>query len=85
MGMVKDNENKGLKYEYKTNINILIGKFKDNLVLALLEDSPKRRDRAMKKVIAEITKNRIPIRIGRQVDRKLPRKKRFHMNKKDLL
>lgn len=81
----KDNENKELKYEYKTNINILIGKLKDNLVLALLEKSPKRRDRAMKKVIAEIIKNRIPIRTGRQSERKLPRKKRFYMNKKDVL
>ena len=81
----KNNENKGLKYEYKTNINILIGKLKNNLVLALLEESPKRRDKAMRKVINEIIKNQIPIRPGRQVERKLPRKKRFHMNKKDVL
>ncbi len=81
----KDNKNKGLKYEYVTNINILIGKLKNNLVLALLEENPKKRDRAMKKVIDEIIKNRRPIRTGRQVERKIPRKKRFHINKKDVL
>jgi hypothetical protein len=81
----KSNENKGLKYTYKTNINILIGKLKDNLILALLDENPKRRDRGMRRVIAEIAKNQIPIRPGRQVERNIPRKKRFHMNKKDVL
>lgn len=81
----KENKNKGLKYEYKTNINILIGKLKDNLIIALMDDSPKRREKGMKKVIAEIVKNRIPIRPGRKFERKLPRKKRFHMNMKDVL
>lgn len=81
----KDNKNKELKYEYKTNINILIGKLKDNLILALIDDSPKRREMGMRKVVAEIAKNRIPIRPDRKIERKLPRKKRFHMNKKDVL
>ena len=81
----KDNENKELKYEYKTNNNILIGKLKDELILALLDENPIRRERRMKKVVAEAAKNRVPIRPDRKVERKLPRKKRFHMNKKDVL
>ena len=81
----KDNADKDLEYEYKTNVNILIGKLKDNLVLALLEPNATKRDRAMRKVLAEISKNRTPIRPGRQFDRKVPRKKRFFMNKKSAL
>ena len=71
--------------EYKTNVNILIGKLKDNLVLALLESNPDKRDRALKKVLAEISKNRTPVRPDRQFERKVPRKKRFFMNKKSAL
>jgi hypothetical protein len=81
----KDNADKDLDYEYKTNVNILIGKLKDNLVLALLEPNPDKRDRALQKVLAEISRNRTPIRPGRQFERKLPRKKRFFMNKKSAL
>ena len=81
----KDNADKNLDYEYKTNVNILIGKLKDNLVLAMLEPNSKKRDRALKKVLAEIAKNRTPIRPGRQFERKIPRKKRFFMNKKSAL
>jgi len=81
----KNNENKRLKYEYKTNNNVLIGKLKDELIIVLLDKNPKRRERRMKKVLNEAAKNRVPIRTGRKVERKLPRKKRFHMNKKDVL
>jgi hypothetical protein len=81
----KDIADKNLDYEYKTNVNILIGKLKDNLVLALLEPEPNKRERALRKVLAEISRNRTPIRPDRQFERKLPRKKRFFMNKKSAL
>jgi len=81
----KDNADKNLDYEYKTNVNILIGKLKDNLVLVMLEPNPKKRDRALQKVLAEISRNRTPIRPDRQFERKIPRKKRFFMNKKSAL
>ena len=80
-----DNADKNLEYEYKTNTNILIGKMKDNLILAILEPNRYKRERAVQKVLAEIARNRIPIRPGRQFERKLPRKKRFHMRKKSAL
>jgi len=81
----KDNANKNLKHEYKTNTNILIGKLKDNLILALLEPNRHKRQRAVQKVLFEATRNRISIRPGRQFERKLPRKKRFHMRNKSAL
>lgn len=81
----KDNADKNLDYEYKINVNILIGKLKENLVLALLEPNPKKRDRALQKVFAEISRNRTLIRPDRQFERKLPIKKRFFMNNKAAL
>ena len=83
--ITKDQANKNLDYAYQTNVNILIGKLKDHLVLALLEPDPNKRERAMKKVLAVIAKNRTPIRPGRKFERKTPRKKRFYMNKKSAL
>jgi hypothetical protein len=80
-----DNADKNLDYEYKTNVNILIGKLKDNLVLAMLEPSSQKRERALNKVLFEIAKNRTPIRPDRQFERKVPRKKRFFMCKKSAL
>jgi hypothetical protein len=81
----KENEDKNLKYEYVTNTNILIGKLKDKLILAILEPSRRKRQRAVQKVLSEATRSRIPIRPGRQFERKLPRKKRFHMRNKSAL
>ncbi|NCU32220.1 MAG: IS4 family transposase [Candidatus Moranbacteria bacterium] len=81
-----DNASKKSDYEYKTNVNILIGKLKDNLILAILEPNPKKRDRAVQKVLAEIARNRTPIRTNRQFAHdKIPRKKKFYINKKSSL
>jgi hypothetical protein len=75
-----------LDFKYKTNVNILIGKLKDNLVIAILEPNPKKRDRTVQKVLAEIARNRTPIRPNRQFSHdKIPRKKRFYINKKSAL
>lgn len=41
------NKGKNLKYEYKVNTNILIGKLKDSLILMLMEDSPWKRSRML--------------------------------------
>ena len=80
-----DNESKELKYKYKTNTNLLIGKLKDNLVKIMLDNDPIRRGHAITALCHEFSKNRIPIRTRRQFLRGLPRKKRFHMNKKVVL
>lgn len=59
------NAEKGLKYSCKVNMNILIGKLKDSMVLMLLEDSPRKRTKMFKAIMAEISRNIIPIRPGR--------------------
>lgn len=61
---------KELKYEYKTNINLLIGSLKDRLVMMLLENSPRKRKRIYKKLMNEIAKNSVPIRPDRHNPRK---------------
>jgi hypothetical protein len=59
-----------LKYTYKTNINQAIGILKDKLVIALLEDKPKKRDKLMNSIFDNISKNSIPIRPNRHAIRK---------------
>lgn len=63
------NKDKNLKYEYKVNTNILVGKLKDSLVLMMLETNPRKRSKKLKKIIKEISRNVIPIRPGRSFPR----------------
>lgn len=70
----EENKEKELKHEYKVNTNILIGKLKNSLVLMLLEKSPWKRSRMLKKIMKEISHNVVPIRpkrsfIRRRTDR----------------
>ena len=82
----KKNEGKNLKYEYKVNTNILIGKLKDSLVLALLENNKIKRSKMIKKIMKEISQNVIPIRPGRSNKRKSTnRDYRYPLNQKDCL
>ena len=48
------NEDKNLKYTYKVNTNILIGKLKDSFVLALLEENIEKRKKMVDKIMLEI-------------------------------
>lgn len=59
------NEGKNLKYDYKVNTNILVGKLKDSLVAMMLITSPRKRSKMLRKIIKEISRNVIPIRPGR--------------------
>lgn len=72
-----DNSNKELKYEYKANMNILIGKLKDNLVLMMLQWNPYKRVAMFKRIMEEISRNTVPIKPGRNNNRR----KRFKRDK----
>lgn len=62
-------KNNSLKYEYKVNINILIGTFREYVIkIAVEEDSIKRRQ-LYEFMLEEIMENLIPIRPKRQFDR----------------
>jgi hypothetical protein len=67
----EENKDKELKYEYKVNTNILIGKLKNSLVLMLLEKSTRKRSKLLKKIMKEISRNVIPIRPGRSYIRRM--------------
>ena len=84
--IAQNNEDKNLKYEYKVNTNILIGKLKDSMVLMLLEDNSEKRHTMFYRIMQEITKNMVPIRPGRSKIRKMGLKANKHpMNQKRCL
>jgi hypothetical protein len=67
----ENNYGKNLKHEYKVNTNILIGKLKNSLVIMLLERSSRKRSKILNKIMAEISRNIIPIRPDRQYPRRM--------------
>jgi len=76
----------GLKYEYKVNMNILIGKMVPMLAKSLCEENHERRGELYTKTMAEITKNLVPIRPGRHFKRREPsRKNKFPYTRKRAL
>lgn len=80
------NEGKNLKYKYKVNTNILIGKLKDSLVTMLLEEHPGKRSKMLSNIMKEISRNVIPIRPRRSNQRKIGVRANKHpMNKKRCL
>ena len=81
--IAQKNEDKDLKYEYKVNTNILIGKLKDSMVLMLLEDNSEKRLKMFNQIMQEISRNTIPIRPGRSNIRKMGLKaNKYPMNRK---
>lgn len=84
--IAQNQEDKSLKYEYKVNANILIGKLKDKLVLMLLEDDPEKRTALFYQIMQKITKNMVPIRPGRSHTRRKGLKAhKYPMNQKRCL
>ncbi|TCL53423.1 DDE family transposase [Hydrogenispora ethanolica] len=80
------NHDKNLKYEYQTNMNILIGKLKDRLILMILEPSSRRRKKVLDQLMREIARNAVPIRPGRTHPRiKKTNRDRYPMNQKKSL
>ncbi|MEA5009814.1 IS4 family transposase [Clostridium tyrobutyricum] len=70
-------KNKNTKYEYKINLNILIGSLKDKLIMMFLEESPRKRNKIYKEVMKQVSRSSIPIR----PDRQNPRIKRIARGK----
>ena len=67
----EENKDKNLKYEYKVNTNILIGKLKDSLIMMLLEKKPRKRKKILNQITDEIARNTIPIRPNRKCERRM--------------
>jgi hypothetical protein len=73
---------KGNKYQYKANMNELIGILKDRFVLALAQDSADDQTDMIESILDEIKRYVTPIRPKRSVPRKSPRNSKFHHNQK---
>lgn len=58
-----------LKYEYKVNINILIGTFREYIIKIAIEETTSKRRQLYEFMLEEIIENLIPVRARRQFDR----------------
>jgi hypothetical protein len=67
--IAKEQKDKGLKHEYKTNNNILIGTLKDQIVSLIIETRLSRRKKLYKSLLDAVQRSRIPIRPGRKFKR----------------
>lgn len=75
------NEEKELKHQYKTNVNIMVSELKDELILIMMEKNEKKRKRRYNKLLQEIARNVIPIRPERHNDRTFKKSRdRYPMN-----
>jgi hypothetical protein len=76
-------KDKGNKYQYKANLNELIGVLKDRLVIALAEDCVYKQSSLIQVILDEIKGYVTPIRSGRCILRNsTSRKSKFHHNVK---
>jgi hypothetical protein len=74
---------KANKYEYKANLNELIGILKDRVILAIAESSPAKQSELMNGILDEAKRFVVPIRTDRTVPRNAnPRTSDFHHNQK---
>ena len=84
--ITEENKDKNLKYEYKVNTNILIGKLKNSLVFMMLEKNPRKRSKILQKIMKAIAKNTVPIRPGRSNPRIMKKKhNKYPINRKSSL
>ena len=67
--IARDNIDKELKYEYKTNESVLISRLKDRFVLALISDNTIESVKIIDSIIKDAAKNRIPIKPNRRFPR----------------
>ncbi len=86
-GIKEKCKGKNLKYEYKVNTNVLIGKLKHKLILIMIERRPRKRSKMLKDIEEQISKNVIPIRPNRNFERKENKSTQMEnrMNKKRAL
>jgi len=75
-------EDKDNKYQYRANLNELIGVLKDRLVAALCLYSPAKQAAAVTEIVYEIKEYVRPVRDDRRVPRNPSRNAEFHHNQK---
>jgi hypothetical protein len=68
--VVEENKKENLKYEYKVNMNILVGTFREYMIKIAVEDDDDKRRQMYTYMLDEIVSNLVPIRPGRSNPRK---------------
>lgn len=64
------NNKSEIKYEYKVNMNVLVGTFREYLIMVLLEDDEDKAEKMYNNMIDEIKRSLVPVRPGRSLKRK---------------
>lgn len=78
--VAKSRERSGNLYEYQVNVNHAVGVLKDRLIGVVIEERRNIRRQLMKNMVREMERRVVPIRSGREVNRKKNnRKARFHL------
>jgi hypothetical protein len=70
------------KYAQTTNESRLISKFSDAYIAILANDNPYKREALLNDLIADIARRPVELKPERIVERKKPRKKKFHDRRK---
>ena len=79
----KRQKGKQLKYEHKTNVNILIGTIKDDVIWALLEPSVRKRAKMFRRLLEQASKYSVSIRPNRSFPHsKINQSAKFHQNQR---
>jgi hypothetical protein len=68
--VVEENKKENLKYEYKVNMNILVGTFREYMIKIAVEEDDDKRRQMYTYMLDEIVSNLVPIRPGRSNPRK---------------
>ena len=68
--LVEKNKKENLKYEYKVNMNILVGTFREYVIKIAIEEDDDERRKMYTHMLDEIVSNLVPIRPNRSNPRK---------------
>lgn len=67
---VDKQKNPDLKYDYKVNINVLVGTFREYMIKVAMEEDLVEAERIHTWMFEEIMENLVPIRTNRKYPRK---------------
>ena len=70
MEQQQKNKHKNYKHQMAINVNVSIGILKDDLIRMALEHNPENRERIFNDIIASMARHIVPVRPGRQFERK---------------
>ncbi|MBU3131976.1 hypothetical protein KPL40_05885 [Clostridium gasigenes] len=67
---VAANKKSGLKYDYKVNMNVLVGTFREYMIKILIEEDEEKSEKMYTYMMDEMLRSLVPIRSRRTNERK---------------